>query len=121
MQSTSSKPKNRLYSALLSGSLLALSLVPAVMAACSSSEEASPNRPITPAPVGSTGSSSGSSGAADAAPEADPSCTTAAGCFSCEPTTLTEFYNACTEGQCAPFDNARLPLYEPGKPLPPVP
>lgn len=42
MKSTSSKPKNRLYSALLSGSLLALSLVPAVMAACSSSEEATP-------------------------------------------------------------------------------
>ncbi|HVJ94024.1 MAG TPA: hypothetical protein VM580_29745 [Labilithrix sp.] len=80
--------------------------------ACSSSEETAPTRTITPAGVPDGGS--------DAA--ADPSCTSPEGCFSCEPVNLVDFLNACTDDQCAPFDNvARLPLYEPGKPLPPVP
>lgn len=97
--------------------LLSIAASVALAVACSSSEEAAPTRTIMPAPVGTDGG-----GSADATPEADPSCTTATGCFSCEPTSLAEFLNACTEGQCAPFDNvARLPLYEPGKPLPPIP
>ena len=80
--------------------------------ACGSSEEVAPTRTITPAGVADSGSDS----------SVDPSCTSPAGCFSCKPASLTDFLNACTDGQCAPFDNvARLPLYEPGKALPPVP
>jgi hypothetical protein len=95
--------------------LFSLGACAALVVACSSSEEATPTRTLTPTPVGADG------GSADAASEADP-CTTETGCFSCEPVTLTNFLNACTEGQCAPFDNvARLPLYEAGKPLPPIP
>ncbi|HVH43825.1 MAG TPA: hypothetical protein VM925_15840 [Labilithrix sp.] len=100
----------------LSSIFVSLGACVVLAVACSSSEEATPTRTITPAPVGND------SGASDASvAEVDPSCTSA-GCFSCEPTALVDFLNACTEGQCAPFDNAaRLPLYEPGKPLPPVP
>jgi len=97
--------------------LAALGACVVLAIACSSSEEATPTRSITPAPVGSDAGPVVEGGS-----DADPSCTTATGCFSCEPTTLVEFLNTCTEGQCAPFDNqARLPLYEPGKPLPAIP
>ena len=86
-----------------------------VLVACSSSDEAAPTRTVVPAPVGS-------SGGLDAASDVDPGCLSAAGCFTCEPVNLPDFLNACSEGQCAPFDNvARLPLFEQGKPLPPVP
>lgn len=87
--------------------------------ACSSSEEAAPSRVVTPAPVPTVPDAN--------APETSlledgGSCTTPEGCFSCEPTALTEFLNSCTDGQCSPFDNAgRLPLHEPGKPLPAIP
>jgi hypothetical protein len=96
----------------------ALAFSGALATACSSTTpEAAPTRPVVP-PVG-TGSDAGQD--ADGAP-VDPGCSGAAGCFKCEPVTNDNFLNACTNGQCTPFDNvARLPLYKAGQPLPPVP
>ena len=42
------------------------------------------------------------------------------GCYSCKPTTTEEFLNHCSPYGCSHFDNARLPYYHPGQPLPPV-
>lgn len=99
--------------------LLVLASTGVLVNACSSSsEEAAPSRPphtTTPAPVAEGGV------AEDAAPP-DPSCVGDAGCYLCEPQHLTDFLNACTDGECIPFDNAaRLPLYKAGEALPPVP
>lgn len=48
-------------------------------------------------------------------------CTGDEGCYACEPTENDHFLDACTDSQCAPFDNDdRLPLYDGGE-LPPVP
>jgi hypothetical protein len=111
---SSSRSRPRSSSAFAAAFAASASLVLAV--ACSSSEEAAPNRAVIPTPVPVDGG-----GSDDGASHADPSCTTDAGCFACEPSSLVDFLNACTEGQCAPFDNGRLPLYEPGKPLPVIP
>lgn len=90
--------------------LLAVGASAAFAIACSSSEEAAPTRTITPAPTAAVDSG---------APPETPDAST---CFEGEPAALEQFYNACTDGQCSPFDNvARLPLYERGKPLPPIP
>lgn len=91
----------------------------ALASACSStSEEAAPTRPPVP-PV--TGDQDGGDAAVDAAP-VDPGCLGPDSCFKCEPTQHVELLNACTDGQCTPFDNtARLPLFKAGQPLPPVP
>ena len=48
------------------------------------------------------------------------SCTDDGGCYSCPPTTNDQFLNHCTTVGCSHFDNARLPYYVPGQPLPPV-
>ncbi|AKV01480.1 hypothetical protein AKJ09_08143 [Labilithrix luteola] len=98
--------------------LLVLGSIAVLVNACSSSsEEAAPSRPphqTTPAPA-EAGTSE------DAAPP-DPSCLGDAGCYLCEPKQLPDFLNACTDGECIPFDNsARLPLYKAGEALPPVP
>ncbi|MDB5219128.1 MAG: hypothetical protein JWO86_7055 [Myxococcaceae bacterium] len=95
----------------------------ALASACSSStNEATPSRPVIP-PVDSSvaiddGGVDGDAAAVDAA-----SCNGGPqGCFTCEPVQLDDFLNACTDGQCTPFDNvARLPLYKAGQALPPVP
>lgn len=93
--------------------------------ACSSSEEAAPTRKPVTSPDDDAGTTTVTdAGSDDAAvePDASPDCLGDEGCFKCEPTALLEFLNRCTDGQCVPFDNvARVPLYEPGKPLPPVP
>ncbi len=81
----------------------------ALAVACSSSEEAAPTRPLSPSPSPSPVGDAG-----------DPDASNA--CFEGDPINLGDFLDACTDGQCAPFDNtARLPLYESGKPLPPAP
>jgi hypothetical protein len=91
----------------------------ALATACSSGgEEAAPTRPAVPIVDSGTGVAAD---AADAAP-VDPGCVGANGCFKCEPKKNEEILNACTDGQCTPFDNAaRLPLYKAGEALPPVP
>lgn len=94
--------------------------------ACSSSDpEAAPTRKPVTSPDDDAGSTATVDGGVDDAavePDASPDCIGDEGCFKCEPTKLVEFLNRCTDGQCVPFDNAaRVPLYEPGKPLPPVP
>src|SRR5258705_8514517 len=92
----------------------ALVLGGALASACSSaSEEATPTRP--PVPIVPPDSDSGSDAGVDSAP-VDPGCLGAAGCFKCEPAKTEEFLNACTDGQCTPFDNAaRLPLFKAGQ------
>lgn len=88
---------------------LAFSATVGLVVACSSSDEAAPTRTVTPAPTGGVDSGI-------------PETPDAAACFEGEPAALDQFYNKCTDGQCAPFDNAaRLPLFERGKPLPPLP
>lgn len=81
--------------------------------ACSSTEESAPTtvRPVNP---------DGGSVTEDGGPT---TCATApAACFPGEPQKLEDYLNACTDGECIPFDNvARLPLYDPCKPLPAVP
>jgi hypothetical protein len=42
------------------------------------------------------------------------------GCYACKPTTTDQFLNHCSPYGCSHFDNARLPYYVPGQPLPPV-
>jgi hypothetical protein len=73
----------------------------------------------------STGDSSGPTGEAgtEAGAEAglDAGCDGEAGCWSCAPTSTTEFLNQCTSSQCTPFNNLqRLPDYDGGA-LPPLP
>jgi hypothetical protein len=86
-------------------------------ACSSSSEEAAPSRPpIPPVVTDPDGAVVQPEGGADAG------CNGPNGCFACEPVEIVEFLNACTDGQCTPFDNVkRLPLYKAGQPLPPVP
>lgn len=105
---------------VIAASALTLVLSGAIASACSSStEEAAPSRPVVPVPEASVGLDGGDE--AEAAPP-DPGCVGPAGCFKCEPTKNDEFLNACTDGQCTPFDNAaRLPLFKAGQPLPAVP
>jgi hypothetical protein len=95
-------------------------LAGAIASACSSSsDEAAPSRPVVPTADVGTGVDGGE--LADTAPP-DPGCSGPAGCFKCPPTTNSEILNACTDGQCTPFDNAaRLPLFKAGQPLPAVP
>src|SRR4051812_32987969 len=98
------------------GIACSLALGGALVTACSSAtEEATPTRP--PVPIVTPDSDAGDA-AVDSAP-VDPGCIGAAACFKCEPTKTEEFLNACTDGQCTPFDNkARLPLFTAGQPLP---
>lgn len=99
--------------------LVVASAVFALAAACSNSEEAAPSRTVVP-----SGSTSGAAepDAGDVDANVDPSCQGADGCFTCEATRSVDILNACTDGTCAPFDNAaRLPLYVTGQPLPAVP
>jgi hypothetical protein len=96
-----------------------LALAGALESACSSNtEEATPTRP--PVPIVTPDSDAGDA-AVEAAP-VDPGCVGPAGCFKCAPAKNDEFLNACTDGQCTPFDNtARLPLFKAGQPLTAVP
>jgi len=89
----------------------------AVTACSSSSEEAAPSRPpIPPATTDRDAAVTPEGGNRDAG------CSGPNACFACEPVALDEFLNACTDGQCTPFDNVkRLPLYKAGQALPPVP
>jgi hypothetical protein len=104
---------------LLAAAAGVLAVCGALATACSSNtEEAAPTRPPVPPVV--TDVDGGDAGV-DAAP-VDPGCVGPDGCFKCEPTKHVEVLNACTGGQCTPFDNAaRLPLFKAGQPLPPVP
>ncbi|MDB4997720.1 MAG: hypothetical protein JWM74_5152 [Myxococcaceae bacterium] len=87
-----------------------------LLVACSSgSEDATPTRVITPTQDAAADT------AADA-PPVDPGCLGADQCFKCDPQTIENFLNACTDGTCTKFDNlTRLPLFKPGEALPPVP
>ncbi len=42
-------------------------------------------------------------------------------CYGCPPKTTPEFHNACTDAQCAPFDEKRLTKLTPDGGLPPLP
>ena len=77
--------------------------------ACSSSDS-DETPPITIAPVGNIDADSGTSTDGDAS-----------ACIATAPVSLADFLNACTDGECVPFDNTRLPLYTPGQALPPIP
>ena len=90
----------------------------ALSSACSSSnEEATPSRP--PVPVVSTDDAGTTT---DGGPEVDAGCIGPNGCYACAPVQELDYLNACTDGQCTPFDNAaRLPLYKAGQPLPAIP
>jgi hypothetical protein len=47
------------------------------------------------------------------APQDALTCTTDAGCWTCLPTTTSQFLNQCTTSQCSPFVNTqRLPDYD---------
>ncbi|MBX3225863.1 MAG: hypothetical protein KIT84_30200 [Labilithrix sp.] len=97
--------------------VLVLSFVP-VGFACSNAQESAPSRTVG---VAGTSTSGGAADGGDVDADVDPSCLGAEGCFTCEPTRTIDLLNACTDGQCAPFDNAaRLPLFVPGQALPPV-
>jgi hypothetical protein len=96
----------------------------ALASACSSStDEATPSRPVIPPVDASVGIDEGGADSEAAAAVDAASCNGGPqGCFTCEPVQLDDFLNACTDGQCTPFDNvARLPLYKAGQALPPVP
>lgn len=71
--------------------------------------------------TGQTTSTGGGGGGGDGGGGQGGGCTGEDGCFACEPTENDHFLDACTDSQCAPFDNEeRLPLYDGGE-LPPVP
>jgi hypothetical protein len=97
---------------------VALALGGAAATACSSSsEEAAPSRPPVPPVVTDPDAAITPEGG-----DPDGGCQGPNACFACEPTTTDQFLDACTDGQCTPFDNVkRLPLFKPGQPLPPVP
>jgi hypothetical protein len=95
-----------------------LALGAAATACSSSSEEAAPSRP----PVPPVTTDPDASVTPDGGGDSDAGCLGPNACFACEPVALDEFLNACTDGQCTPFDNVkRLPLYKAGQALPPVP
>jgi hypothetical protein len=58
----------------------------------------------------------------DALPDVDAAaCTSDAGCWSCPPSSTSQFLNQCTNSTCSPFDNgSRVPSYDGGA-LPPLP
>ncbi len=87
--------------------------------ACSSStdEQPTPNPVPTAQPTADTGVTPP---ATDGGAEASAKCVGSEGCYACEVTKLDQALNACSDSQCAPFDNTRLPLYVGGV-LPPVP
>jgi len=87
----------------------AMLLAGLVAIACSSSD-ADETPPITIAPVGDVDAGGSTSTDGDAS-----------ACITTPPVALTDFLNACTDGECVPFDNTRLPLYTPGQALPPIP
>lgn len=104
--------------ALASIAFLAASAALVTVVACSSSNE---EQPTTVAPIPTTQPTADAGPQRDAGPETGAECLGAEGCFKCEVENLEQALNACTESQCAPFDNAaRLPLYNGGS-LPPVP
>ena len=92
---------------------IALSVAGGFAGACSpSADESAPDRLV--------GENKDASAATDS--YVDPTCQGPESCFKCEPKSLPEFLNACTDGTCTKFDNiGRLPLYKPGEALPPVP
>jgi hypothetical protein len=69
-------------------------------------------RPVPMKTVGDAGSSS----AGDAS-----GCSGKNGCFACAPRTDPDFFNACTDGRCVPFDNRRLHNLTPDGTLKPLP
>jgi hypothetical protein len=108
---------------VLFGAVVAVAVSGVVASACSSStDEAAPSRPVIPVqPDSSTSVSDGGDVDGEAA-VVDPGCLGPDSCFKCEPVKLDDYLNACTDGQCTPFDNAaRLPLFKAGQALPPVP
>jgi len=96
----------------------ALVVAGAAATACSSAtNEAAPSRPPVP-PVTTDPDAASTPDSSNA----DGGCIGPNACFACEPAAPDEFLNACTDGQCTPFDNAkRLPLFKAGQALPPVP
>jgi hypothetical protein len=72
--------------------------------------------------AGATTDASGDGPLLDALPDVDAAaCTTDAGCWSCAPTSASQFLNQCTSSTCTPFSNAtRVPSYDGGA-LPPLP
>ncbi|EYF02620.1 hypothetical protein [Chondromyces apiculatus] len=106
-----------LVAALVTGLLGATASV----GACSSTENQQP--PVFNATTSGpgTGGGAGGEGGAGGGGGVDPACLGPDGCYQCAPSSDTQFHNACTDAQCAPFDNAaRLPLYNGGE-LPPLP
>ena len=103
---------------LASFGLLVAATALASVVACSSTTDEQPT-PTTPTATAQP--TADAARAADAGAETGAECLGAEGCFKCEVENLGQALNACTESQCAPFDNAaRLPLYNGGS-LPPVP
>lgn len=101
--------------------VLLVSFAP-IAIACSNTVGLAPSRTVIEAGTSTSGSSGGAGDGGDVDANVDPSCLSGEGCFTCEPTRSIDLLNACTDGQCAPFDNAaRLPLYAANQPLPPVP
>lgn len=71
-------------------------------------------RPSAPAPVDSS--------APDVfSPDTAPVCQIPGGCFRCTPSTDPEFFSACTESTCIPFDNRRVTNLNPDGTLKPLP
>jgi len=68
-------------------------------------------RPLPPPKNDASVSSLDAAPAPDAAPPdvvAAMTCLGKNGCYACAPKSDPDFFNACTDGRCVPFDNKRL-------------
>jgi hypothetical protein len=98
---------------------VALGVALSVPLACGEEENPEPSSTFTTGPGSSSSGNQG--GGNDGGGGVGGNCEGPNGCFDCPPTQNVHFLNACTDAQCAFFDNeARLPLYE-GPDLPPIP
>jgi hypothetical protein len=133
------RPANSLH--LAGAALLSLAtFTGVVVSACSSDNGSNPTPVIpvgddgstpdvltTPDATGAVGDDGGGDAGSDAptdasAPPVDAAGCADAGCWSCAPTTTTQFLNHCTNSTCSPFSNtSRLPGGYDGGPLPALP
>jgi hypothetical protein len=121
--------------------LLPLAAVTALVASCSNNDNPQPQVPIyttdsggavdtggAPPDAGAGNDGESSEGSSQDAPVVDAAidvdaaaCTTDAGCWSCTPSTASQFLNQCTTSTCSPFANGtRIPGYDGGA-LPSLP
>jgi hypothetical protein len=71
--------------------------------------------------AGAGGKSAGGTGGANAGAGGADACKGDKDCYSCEPKETLQYLNHCTDSQCEPFDNSRLPLLKADGSLPALP